>query len=253
MRFASLGSGSRGNSLIAEAGCTRVLVDCGFSLRETVARLARLKVEPESLSGILVTHEHDDHVGGVARLASRFRIPVYLTHGTLRGAGEFGEAEIAVIDSHQRFAVGDVEVEPFPVPHDAAEPVQYVLGDGARRLGVLTDIGEPTSHVVRVLKNCDALVLECNHDPQMLASGPYPPALKRRIAGRLGHLDNAASARLLSQLDGRRLRHLVAAHLSETNNRPHLARTALAGALGCAPEWIGVATQDGGCGWRGLA
>lgn len=253
MRFASLGSGSRGNALIAEAGGTRMLVDCGFGLRDAVTRLARLGVEPETLSGILVTHEHDDHVGGVARLAGRYRIPVYLTHGTLQAAGDFGQAEVTVIDPHQRMAINDLEVEPFPVPHDAREPVQYVLGDGARRLGVLTDLGEPTAHVVQVLKECDALVLECNHDPGLLESGPYPPSLKRRIAGRLGHLDNPASARLLSQLDGRRLRHVVAAHLSETNNRPDLARAALAGALGCAPDWIGVATQEGGFAWRGLA
>lgn len=252
MRFASLGSGSRGNALIAEAGGTRVLVDCGFGLREAVARLARLGVAPETLDGILVTHEHDDHVGGVARLAARYRIPVYLTHGTLQAVGDLGEAEVTVIDPHRRIAVNDLEVEPFPVPHDAREPVQYVLGDGAKRLGVLTDIGEPTAHVVQVLKECDALVLECNHDPDLLEGGPYPPSLKRRIAGRFGHLDNPASARLLSQLDGRRLRHVVAAHLSETNNRPDLARAALAGVLGCAPEWIGVATQEDGFGWLGL-
>ena len=252
MRFASLGSGSRGNALIAEAGGTRVLVDCGFGLREAVARLARLGVAPETLDGILVTHEHDDHVGGVARLAARYRIPVYLTHGTLQAVGDLGEAEVTVIDPHRRIAVNDLEVEPFPVPHDAREPVQYVLGDGAKRLGVLTDIGEPTAHVVQVLKECDALVLECNHDPDLLEAGPYPPSLKRRIAGRFGHLDNPASARLLSQLDGRRLRHVVAAHLSETNNRPDLARAALAGALGCAPEWIGVATQEDGFAWLGL-
>lgn len=252
MRFASLGSGSRGNALIAEAGGTRVLVDCGFGLREAVARLARLGVAPETLDGILVTHEHDDHVGGVARLAARYRIPVYLTHGTLQAVGDLGEAEVTVIDPHRRIAVNDLEVEPFPVPHDAREPVQYVLGDGAKRLGVLTDIGEPTAHVVQVLKECDALVLECNHDPDLLEAGPYPPSLKRRIAGRFGHLDNPASARLLSQLDGRRLRHVVAAHLSETNNRPDLARAALAGVLGCAPEWIGVATQEDGFGWLGL-
>lgn len=252
MRFASLGSGSRGNALIAEAGGTRVLVDCGFGLREAVARLARLGVAPETLDGILVTHEHDDHVGGVARLAARYRIPVYLTHGTLQAVGDLGEAEVTVIDPHRRIAVNDLEVEPFPVPHDAREPVQYVLGDGAKRLGVLTDIGEPTAHVVQVLKECDALVLECNHDPDLLEGGPYPPSLKRRIAGRFGHLDNPASARLLSQLDGRRLRHVVAAHLSETNNRPDLARAALAGVLGCAPEWIGVATQEDGFAWLGL-
>jgi phosphoribosyl 1,2-cyclic phosphodiesterase len=250
IRFASLGSGSRGNALVVEAGRTRVLLDCGFSLKDTEYRLARLGVEPGGLAAILVTHEHDDHVGGVARLAARHGIPVWLTHGTLRAAAGLAAAAARVFDPHRRFAVGDLELEPFPVPHDAAEPVQYAVGDGAHRLGVLTDIGEPTSHVAAMLHGCDALVLECNHDARMLAQGPYPPQLKRRIAGRLGHLDNEAAARLLGQLDNRRLRHVVASHLSETNNTPELARSALAGALGCAPHWIGVATQDQGFGWR---
>lgn len=250
MRFASLGSGSRGNALLVEAGRTRVLVDCGFPVRETVLRLARLGIEPGSLSGIVVTHEHDDHVGGVARFAARYGVAVWMTHGTLRAAGAMGEAQVSVFDTHQPFAVDGLRVEPFPVPHDAAEPVQYVLGDGARRLGVLTDIGEPTAHVAAVLDACDALVLECNHDAGMLAGGPYPPHLKRRIAGRLGHLENAQAADLLARLDRSRLHHVIAAHLSETNNTPDLARAALAGALGCSPEWIGVAGQDSGFGWR---
>ncbi|HSD60384.1 MAG TPA: MBL fold metallo-hydrolase [Burkholderiales bacterium] len=252
MRFASLGSGSRGNALVAEVGRTRVLLDCGFNVRETVLRLARLGIEPESLSGIVITHEHNDHVGGVARFAARYGIPVWMTHGTLRAAGAMGETRVSVFDPHQAFAVGDLRVEPFPVPHDAAEPVQYVLGDGARRLGVLTDIGEPTAHVAAVLDGCDALVLECNHDAGMLAGGPYSPHLKRRIAGRLGHLENGQTAELLSRLDRSRLHHLIAAHLSETNNTPDLARAALAGVLGCSPEWVGVAGQDSGFAWRDI-
>jgi phosphoribosyl 1,2-cyclic phosphodiesterase len=250
MRFASLGSGSRGNALLVEAGRTRVLLDCGFSVRETESRLARLGVEAARIDAILVTHEHDDHVGGVARLAARHGLPVWLTHGTLRATPALAGADVRVFDPHARFAVGDLEMEPFPVPHDAAEPAQYIFGDGAHRLGVLTDIGEPTPHVAATLSGCDALVLECNHDAEMLARGPYAAPLKRRIAGRLGHLDNEASAALLGRLDNRRLRHIVASHLSETNNTPELARLALARALGCAPDWIGVASQDGGFGWR---
>jgi phosphoribosyl 1,2-cyclic phosphodiesterase len=250
MRFASLGSGSRGNALLVEAGRTRLLLDCGFSLKETELRLGRLGVEARGLDGVLVTHEHEDHAGGVARLAARHGIPVWLTHGTLRAGPAVPGADVRVFDPHGRFAVGDLEVQPFPAPHDAAEPVQYVLGDGACRLGVLTDIGEPTPHVVNMLSGCDALVLECNHDAEMLARGPYPGQLKRRIAGRLGHLDNEAAARLLGQLDKRRLRHVVASHLSETNNTPELARAALSRELGCAPDWIGVASQDSGFGWR---
>ncbi|HET9700733.1 MAG TPA: MBL fold metallo-hydrolase, partial [Burkholderiales bacterium] len=173
MRFASLGSGSRGNALLVEAGRTRILLDCGFSVRETETRLARLGVEARQLDAILVTHEHDDHVGGVARLAARHGIPVWLTHGTLRATPAISGAQVRVFDPHQRFTLGDLEVEPFPVPHDAAEPAQYVFGDGAHRLGVLTDIGEPTPHVAATLSGCDALVLECNHDAEMLARGPY--------------------------------------------------------------------------------
>lgn len=252
MRFASLGSGSRGNALLVEAGRTRILLDCGFSVRETETRLARLGVEARQLDAILVTHEHDDHVGGVARLAARHGIPVWLTHGTLRVTPAISGAQVRVFDPHQRFTLGDLEVEPFPVPHDAAEPAQYVFGDGAHRLGVLTDIGEPTPHVAATLSGCDALVLECNHDAEMLARGPYAPPLKRRIAGPLGHLDNGTAAALLASLDNRRLRHLVASHLSETNNTPELARNALARALGCEPGWIGVASQDNGFGWRDM-
>jgi phosphoribosyl 1,2-cyclic phosphodiesterase len=143
-------------------------------------------------------------------------------------------------------------MHPFPVPHDAREPVQFVLTDGARRLGVLTDAGHVTSHMVAMLDNCDALVLECNHDSRMLAQGSYPPALKRRIGGPWGHLDNAAAASLLSRIGRSRLRHVVAAHLSEENNSPVLAQLALSAAMGCGPDWIGIATQSEGFAWRDL-
>jgi phosphoribosyl 1,2-cyclic phosphodiesterase len=136
------------------------------------------------------------------------------------------------------------------VPHDAREPVQYVLSDGARRLGVLTDAGCSTAHIEASLSGCDALVLECNYDPDMLEGGPYPPSLKARIAGRLGHLDNATSGAILAALDRSRLKHVIAAHLSQTNNRPELARAALARALACDAESISVATQEEGFSWR---
>ncbi|MBI2311088.1 MAG: MBL fold metallo-hydrolase [Betaproteobacteria bacterium] len=252
MRFASLGSGSQGNALVVEVSRTRVLMDCGFPLRETLRRLARLGLDPAMLDAIVVTHEHDDHVGGVLRLARRHGLPVWLTHGTARAIGldPCVLAGATLIDGHHSFAVGDIEVQPYPVPHDAREAVQFVFGDGCRRLGVLTDTGCSTPHIQETLTGCDALVLECNHDPQMLASGPYPERLKRRIASRLGHLGNDASAELLASLDTTRLKHIVAAHLSQTNNAPELARHALARALDCEPEWIGVADQDEGFAWR---
>jgi phosphoribosyl 1,2-cyclic phosphodiesterase len=177
---------------------------------------------------------------------------VWLTFGTLSVVGErfAGMDRIYGFDSHDVFAVGALEVRPFPVPHDAREPVQFVVTDGATRLGVLTDLGMSTPVVERALSGCDALVLECNHDATMLAEGPYAAPLKARIAGRFGHLDNAASAALLASLDNTRLRHIVAAHLSKQNNTPSHARAALAEALGCTEDWIGIADQASGFDWR---
>ncbi|HJS37959.1 MAG TPA: MBL fold metallo-hydrolase [Burkholderiales bacterium] len=256
MRFASLGSGSKGNCLVAEAGDSRVLLDCGLSPRETERRLARLGLAPADLDGILVTHEHDDHVGHAYPFAALHGLPVYLTHGTRRAQEEAGKSatgvELRMIEGREPFALGALRVEPFTVPHDAREPVQFVVGDGARRLGVLTDLGAPTAHVEAMLSGCDALVLETNHELELLWAGDYPKWLKERIAGPFGHLDNGAAERLLGALDRSRLQHVIAAHLSQQNNRAALARAALARALGCAENWVGVATQDEGFGWRSL-
>jgi phosphoribosyl 1,2-cyclic phosphodiesterase len=254
MRFASLGSGSEGNALLVEVGQTRVLIDCGFAVRDTVARLARLGVAPESISAILVTHEHSDHIGGVAAFATRFRTPVWLTFGTLAMVGDrFSQLDAVYgFDSHDAFCIGSIDVRPFPVPHDAREPVQFVVGDGEHRLGVLTDIGMTTRHVEASLSGCDALVLECNHDVEMLAGGDYPWSLKQRISSRVGHLENDASAALLAALDNSRLKHVIAAHLSQQNNTPGKARAALARALNCTPDWIGIADQADGFAWRSM-
>ncbi len=252
MRFASLGSGSEGNGLLVEVGATRVLIDCGFRVRDTVARLARIGVSPETVTAIIVTHEHWDHIGGVAPFAARFGTPVWLTFGTLATVAE----RFAILprvygfDSHDVFEVGDIEIRPFPVPHDAREPVQFVCSDGRWRLGVLTDLGVSTAYVEASLSGCDALVLECNHDLSLLANGDYPFPLKQRIASKFGHLDNGAAAGLLARLDNSHLKHLIAAHLSQQNNLPELARAALAGTLHCDADWIGIADQQLGFGWR---
>lgn len=250
MRFACLGSGSRGNGLVVEVAGTRLLLDCGFTLKDAIARLSRLRLDPSMIDGIVVTHEHDDHLGGVARLARKFNIPVWLTHGTLRSMGNALLPRINIIDGHQRFSIGDIEVEPYPVPHDAEEPAQFVFGDGAFRLGVLTDTGCSTPHIEAVLRHCDGLVLECNHDAQMLANSDYPQSLKQRVGGRFGHLENTASARLLESLDCSRLQHVIAAHLSQKNNSPLLVQSMLSGVLNCELDWIGVAGQSDGFQWR---
>ena len=252
MRFCCLGSGSEGNGLVVESGSTRILIDCGFAVNDTVLRLGRHGIEPESLTGILVTHEHADHFGGVPKFAAKFDIPVWLTYGTLAAADGKLDAvrSLHAFDSHEAFLISDIEVTPIPVPHDAREPVQFSVSDGVRRLGLLTDIGIPTPFVAQALSGCDALVIECNHDPALLANGDYPPTLKRRIAGRHGHLDNEAAADLLRTMDRSRLQHLIAAHLSRQNNRPDLARAALAAVVNSTPEWIGIAEQAEGFEWR---
>jgi phosphoribosyl 1,2-cyclic phosphodiesterase len=254
MRFACLGSGSQGNGLVVEVANTRLLLDCGFTLKETLFRLARLGLEPRMIDGIVITHEHDDHIGGVARFARKFGTPIWLTYGTLRRA----ERDLAslgavnLIEDYQRFSIGSIEIEPYPVPHDAREPAQFVFGDGAFRLGVLTDTGRSTPHIEATLDGCHALVLECNHDALMLANGDYHFRLKQRVGGRFGHLENTISGELLASLDCSRLQHVVAAHLSQKNNTPLLAQSVLSRALNCEIDWVGVADQNDGFGWREL-
>ncbi len=252
MRFASLGSGSEGNALIVQVGATVLMMDCGFGLAATEARLARAGLMPDDIDAILVTHEHSDHIGGVARFARKHQLPVWLTHGTAKvfNQGALPNALINFVDPHEAFLVGDIQVTPYFVPHDAFEPVQYVFSDGSARLGVLTDTGSITAHIEKTLSGCDALVLECNHDLDMLMNGPYPASLKKRVAGKFGHLDNFTAASLLAGIDCSRLKHILAAHLSQRNNLPALATAALAGALGCEPGWIGIAEQVNGFDWR---
>ncbi|MBI3902891.1 MAG: MBL fold metallo-hydrolase [Nitrosomonadales bacterium] len=255
MRFASLGSGSEGNALVVQAGRTCVLMDCGFTLSETEVRMARLGLTANDISAIVVTHEHGDHIAGVARLARKHAIPVWLTHGTRQAQGAAWDdlPQLAEISPQHSFSIGDLQVQPYAVPHDAAEPVQYVFSDGAKRLGVLTDTGYATPHIEAVLSGCDALVLECNHDAAMLAGGDYPYSLKQRVGGRYGHLNNAEAAALLARLDNRHLQHVAAAHLSRKNNTRELAVAALSAVLGCKQDWIAVATQKEGLDWREIS
>jgi phosphoribosyl 1,2-cyclic phosphodiesterase len=257
MRFASLGSGSEGNALLVESvsgtTTTRVLLDCGFSAKEVERRLARLDVRADQIDAILITHEHADHIGGALTLARKWSIPLHMSWGTARAVG----ADDAPVDLHvlwgdESVMVGDLEVLPYTVPHDAREPLQYVFSDGASRLGVLTDVGVATAHITTVLSGCDALVLESNHDVGMLATSRYPASLKARIGGMHGHLNNDAAAGILAALDRSKLRHLVAAHLSRENNLPELAQAALAAVLGGTAADVVVATQADGFDWLSL-
>jgi phosphoribosyl 1,2-cyclic phosphodiesterase len=256
MRFCSLGSGSTGNATLVEARSgttvTRVLVDCGFSLKELSMRLARVGLAPGDIDAVFVTHEHGDHVGCAMSLARRHDVALWTSRGTWRA---MGEPELPIPNfarDGQCIEIGDLRLTPFTVPHDANEPLQLRFTDGQSHLGVLTDVGCATPHLIEHLQHCDALLLECNHDRQMLAHSSYPASLKARIGGRLGHLANDISADILQACAHAGLRHLVAAHLSEQNNRPELARAALSLVVGCQPEDIVVADPHLGFAWLEL-
>lgn len=255
-RFAALGSGSKGNAWVVEASegqaRTRVLIDCGLTVKDTVQRMSRLGLAPGDINAILLTHEHSDHARSAAAFSQRAGCPVWMTHGTLAmlEAQDNCPQDTRLLHGEQPLAIGAFEVLPYTIPHDAREPVHYRLSDGARRLGLLTDAGHVTTHIEATLTGCDALVLECNHDPERVrASTRYPESLKRRILGPHGHLENAATAALLAKVAHGGLRHVVAAHLSAENNTPELATNALAGALGCRSDWILVAEQEDGLDW----
>lgn len=252
LRFGCLGSGSRGNATLIETGRTRVLLDCGFSTSELERRLVRLGRTGGDLSAIVVTHEHADHISGVARVSRKYRLPVWLTGGTHLVSSGFEFHCVERFSAHEPFAIQDLRIDPIPVPHDAREPCQFVFSDGNWRLGVLTDTGSITPHIESVVTGCDALLLECNYDAEMLANGPYPVALKQRVSGRYGHLGNDQAADLLARIDVTRLRHLVGMHLSEINNTPSAARGALSRALGCDEPSIDLADQEQGFDWREL-
>lgn len=253
MRIASLGSGSKGNATLVDSGETCVLIDLGFTLKETERRLERLGVSPLDIDAVLVTHEHGDHIGGVGPFARKYKRPVYLTPGTLSSTKLGALSGTHPVNCHKPFRIGDMGVEPVPVPHDAREPCQYILSAGGIKVGVLTDLGHITRFVVEQYKTCHALLLECNHDLQMLNEGPYPYALKQRVGGPHGHLNNGQAAELLAAIELDQLRHLVISHVSEQNNAPHLAEAAVAPVLS---EWSGslkVACQNEGFDWISLS
>ncbi len=243
--------------MVIEQASTKLLLDCGFSSREVVTRLQKLDIIAEQITGILITHEHDDHAKGAFKLAAKYNIPVWLSHGTLkmceRYLPEHSKIQLSIIDSHVSFEIENLQVTPYPVPHDAREPTQFSFYDGQRKLGVLTDAGSSTPYIEQILNKCDALVLECNHDLTMLENGPYAWALKKRVGSRLGHLDNSSAAQLLAKLDNSQLKHIIAAHLSAKNNTQDLAKISLSTALNCEPNWIGIAQQNAGFGWRSLS
>lgn len=249
MRFASLGSGSKGNSTVVESDTACVMVDCGFGLRNACTRLERIGKSPEDLTAIIVTHEHSDHWKGIGALSAKYNIPVYLSAGSLKAKEiQSGEALFNCIDSHRDFYVGDICIKPVPVPHDAREPIQYILSNGKVQLGILTDLGHFTPHVVSSYSKCDALLLECNYDDDMLLDGPYPRFLKDRVSGMFGHLSNRQAADLLLALDLSRLKTLVIGHISAKNNDVSLIKAAIEPLCG-EDIVLSFADQESGSPW----
>lgn len=250
MQYSLIGSGSKGNGTLIRFADTLVLIDCGFGVRDTESRLARLGVALADISAILVTHEHGDHAKGVGPVARKGNIPVYMTQGTYRGCKNLNDVDVRWISPDSDFQIGTLNICPVTVPHDAREPCQFVItSNQGHRIGILTDCGHITRHIVTSYAGCNALLLECNHDQGLLAVGPYPPSLKLRVGGDYGHLNNHQSIQFLVAVDTAHLRHVCITHLSENNNDPLLVRDVVSGQL--APDiTLDLADQVDGLPWK---
>jgi phosphoribosyl 1,2-cyclic phosphodiesterase len=246
MELSVLASGSAGNSIYISDGRSSLLVDAGLSMRKMEARLEAIGRRPQDLGAVLLTHEHSDHVSGAPPLCRRHRLPLYCS-ATVRdnALGRYGDfGEVRTFEPGAPFAVGTLRVQPFGVPHDALEPVCFVVSSGSASVAVVTDLGCPTHLVRQKLRQCQIVVLEFNHDPDLLKKCSYPWRVKQRILSRVGHLSNETAAELLESVVHPGLRRVVLAHLSEKNNHPELARMHAEGALRAAPAvQLSVASQ----------
>ncbi|MBE5906272.1 MAG: MBL fold metallo-hydrolase [Lachnospiraceae bacterium] len=229
MRLTSIASGSSGNCIYIGTDNTHLLVDAGISCKRIVAGLTDLSIKPEEVGGILITHEHSDHIQGLGVLSRKYGIPIYATPGTTKGIlsysslGKFDESLVHPITCGVDFTIGDIVIEAFPIPHDANEPCAFVASHGKKKVAVATDIGMYDEEIVRHLSGLDALLLEANHDVKMLQVGSYPYYLKQRILGNRGHLSNENSGRLLSRILHDRFQGVLLGHLSKENNYERLA------------------------------
>lgn len=249
MRFCVLGSGSKGNATYVESGRTRILIDAGFSGKEIQRRLQEIDVDAASLSAIIITHEHTDHIRGVSPLCRKYKITVFGNDATLQGAGKaFASiADVRTFSNGTAFAFQDILVHPYSISHDAADPVGFVVSNERCSIGYCTDTGIVSRLMRHRLADCNALVLESNHDPEMLRNGPYPLYLQQRVRSKTGHLANGEAADFLREIMHDGLEHVVLAHISEKNNTPELAREAVDKALQASRGngvCIAVATQN---------
>lgn len=233
------------------------MIDCGFATKTAVARLERLNIQPNEIDGIVVTHEHDDHIGGVFKFSRKFNTPVYLTHGTWRAAlhskrtteAYLDTGLVRLVDSHSLFDCAGLRVEPFPVPHDAREPIQLLIHGALGTLGILTDCGSSTPHLISKLQKADWLILESNHCSDLLQRSAYPESLKRRVGGPYGHLSNHVACEILEQVAGDNLKYVVAAHLSKNTNCPNLVQSLWADVLMSKRIPFDIACQEEGLDW----
>ncbi|MBW1889014.1 MAG: MBL fold metallo-hydrolase [Deltaproteobacteria bacterium] len=241
-----LASGSKGNAVYISDGGTTLLIDAGLSGVEIERRLQAHSLDPRNIDAMIVSHEHADHIRGVGILSRRFNIPVYISKKTGREAsttiGNIGD--MRTFSCGHSFSINSLEVHPFSTTHDAEDPAGFTISRNGQKIGIATDLGIATAMVKQNLKGCNLLILEANHDPEMLMNGPYPWPLKQRIKGRTGHLSNQASGELLSELKHDKLQHVILAHLSETNNTPAKALREVGPALEGCQARIHVATQD---------
>jgi phosphoribosyl 1,2-cyclic phosphodiesterase len=250
LRFASLGSGSSGNATLIGTKQSLIMLDCGFSCKETVSRLQRLNVDPKTIDAIVVTHEHNDHLSGVGTFSRKFNVPVWINYGTFRARNIGQLFSLNIFNSHQSFVIKDLQLKPFIVPHDSRESVQFIFSANNKKLAILTDLGHISPYVLSLLKNLHALVIEANHDYDMLWSGSYRHSLKQRVSGKYGHLSNQQAAELVKCLDLNSLQCLIAAHLSSENNTPEKTLATFSQVLNKLPQQFEIANQAGGFGWK---
>lgn len=226
MRFSVLASGSKGNACYVETSKARIIIDAGLSARETIKRLDLIEIQPEKIDGLFITHEHSDHIKGAGPLARRLDIPVYINGLTMnRCRKRLGNLSTPVtLQTGQSITIHDLQIETFTKCHDAADPIGLIISSNGSRLGILTDVGRSTRLIEDRLRKCNGLILEFNHDPEMLMDGPYPLDLKRRVKGPDGHLSNQQACDLLEAVSHPDLSLLVLAHISDVNNMPDIAR-----------------------------
>jgi len=245
----SLGSGSKGNATVVHFADTLLLIDSGYSCKELESRMRMRGIDPAGITAVLVTHEHGDHFNGVPAFTKKYKTPVWMSNGTSLHPKAIGLKELHLFNNHQPFEIGHIGVFPVAVPHDSREASQFIFEVKQHKIGILTDIGHVTPFVIQQYQDCHVLLLEFNHDRDLLLNSAYPAALKSRVAGNFGHLSNFQAGEFLSDAITQKLKYLVAMHLSEENNQPEMVLKTIASSnLSCDTQVL-IAEQNAGFDW----